>query len=56
MKVIIELDFEDVDPASQRGQKTMDAVCESAETIRIAFSANDVNLRLVNDATEGESK
>lgn len=56
MKVIIELDFEDIDPASQRGQEIVDAVCESAETIRIGFDANDVGLRLVDDATEGESK
>jgi len=58
MKVIIELDFGKVKPGSKRAQKIADAVCEEAERIRIAFDANEVGLRLVDNATEteGESK
>ena len=42
MKVRIELVFEGVDPVSERGLRIVGEVCESAETIRIGFDADDV--------------
>lgn len=48
MKVRIVLDFGDVDPASKRGMDIVEEVCESAETIRIGFDANDVYVDVIN--------